>query len=206
MRKRLFSLIGIFLLLVVAEFLARGCVNYNISNSIENDTTNVGRVQVASGDIPVLFYLGVLGYLSNGTITMHDIVAEPISMSQMSVSAAQLELSRGALVSSRAKVTGKPPYHITVILSPDNLRRELNQAVNFSGTYVQTSVDDHVVRAEPKLDGRFIVLDDGKNEIRIPIPSTDYLPCEPTGIGVSGSIALSCDSDTLPKALAEATK
>ena len=206
MRTKLFSLIGIVLLLVVAEILARGCLDYNVSRSIKNETANVRKVTVASGDVPVLFYQGVLGHLSNGTITMHDVVADPISMAQLSVSASKIDLSRGALVSSKAKITGTPPYVVTVILSPDNLRQVINHPVSFHTTYIQTTVNNHTVNAQPQIDGRFIVLKDGTNTLRIPMPGTDYLPCQPTSLGVSGAILLSCESSTLPKFLADATR
>ncbi len=206
MRTKLFGLIGIVLLLLVVELLARGCLDYHVSKSIMNKTANVRKVTVASGDVPVVFYEGVLGHISNGSITMHDIVADPISMAQLGVSASKIDLSRGSLISSKAKITGTPPYLLTVILSKENLRQVINRPVTFHSSYVQTSVDNHVIDAQPQVDGRFIVLKDGKNTVRIPMPSTDYLPCQPTGVGVNGALQLSCASSTLPKFLADATR
>lgn len=206
MRTKLFSLFGIILLLVVVEFLARGCLDYNVARSITSKTANVRKVTVASGDVPVLFYQGVLGHISNGSITLHDVAADPINMAELNVSAQKIDLSRGAMVSGKAKITGTPPYLLTVILSKDNLRQVVNQPVSFNTTYVQTSVDNHVVNAQPQVDGRFIVLADGKNTVRIPMPGTDYLPCQPTSVGVNNALLLSCVSSTLPKFLADATR
>ncbi len=206
MRTKLFSIFGIILLLVVVELLARGCLDYNVSRSISNSTENVRKVTVASGDVPVLFYQGVLGHVSNGSITMHDVVADPISMAELTVSAPKIDLSRGAMVSGKAKITGTPPYLLTAILSKDNLRQVINEPVTFNTTYVQTSVDNHVINAQPQVDGRFIVLKDGKYTVRIPMPGTDYLPCQPTSVGVNNALQLSCESSTLPKFLADATK
>ena len=151
MRTKLFGLIGIVLLLLVVELLARGCLDYHVSKSIMNKTANVRKVTVASGDVPVVFYEGVLGHISNGSITMHDIVADPISMAQLDVSASKIDLSRGSLISSKAKITGTPPYLLTVILSKENLRQVINRPVTFHSSYVQTSVDNHVIDVQSQV-------------------------------------------------------
>lgn len=206
MRSKLFSLFGVVILLVVLEVAGRGCLNSTMARSIHTNTEHVRKVTVASGDVPMLWYFGIRGALSNGTVTMHDIVADPISVSELRVSAAKLEFARGKFISGEAKITGAPPYQIVVVLSAKNLHDFLNEKVTFQSSVVRTMVDGHTIFSKPTLDGRFIVLKDSKKSVRIPLPSKAFLPCAPTGMSVGNGIALSCSSPTLPKVLADATK
>ena len=206
MRSKLFSLFGVVILLVGLELVGRGCVDRTMSHSIHDNTVHVRKVSVASGDVPLLFHYGIRGGLSNGAITMHDIVASPIGIAQLRVSAAQLRFDRGRFLSGEAKITGTPPYNVQLVLSSKNLRDYLNSSVTFQSSIVRVTVDGHTVFAKPALVGRTIVLKDSKKTVRIPLPGRQFLPCDPTGIAVGNGIAVACDSRTLPKVLADATK
>ena len=102
MRSKLFSIFGVLILLVGLELGGRGCMNHNMAGSIHSNTTAVRKVTVASGDVPFLFHYGIKGQLSNGSVTMHDIVTSPIGISQLRVSSAQLKFDRGSFVSGEA--------------------------------------------------------------------------------------------------------
>lgn len=206
MRSKLFSLFGIVILLVGLEFAGRGCLDRTMSHSIHDNTVHVRKVTVASGDVPMLYYYGIRGGASNASVTMHDIVADPIGIGELRVGAAELRFDRGRFLSGEAKITGTPPYNIQVVLSAKNLRDYLNSMVTFQSTVVRATVDGHTIYAKPKLVGRTIVLKDAKKTVRIPLPGKQYLPCDPTGIAVGNGIAVVCDSRTLPKVLADAAK
>lgn len=206
MRSKLFSIFGVLILLVGLELGGRGCMNHNMAGSIHSNTTAVRKVTVASGDVPFLFHYGIKGQLSNGSVTMHDIVTSPIGISQLRVSSAQLKFDRGSFVSGEAKITGNAPYQVMVILSAKNLADYLNANVTFQTVVLRTTIDGHTMYVKPKLVGRTIVLKDAKRTVRIPLPGKKYLPCDPTGIVVGNGIAVGCDSDTLPKVLADAAK
>ena len=206
MRSKLFSVFGVVILLVGLEFVGRGCLDRSMSHAIHNNTVHVRKVTVASGDVPLLYYFGIRGGASNGSVTMHDIVADPIGIAQLRVSAEELRFDRGRFLSGEAKITGTPPYNIQLLLSGKNLRDYLNSRVTFQTTIVRVTVDGHTMYAKPKLVGRTIVLKDAKKTVRIPLPGKEYLPCDPTGIAVGNGIALACNSGTLPKVLADAVK
>lgn len=206
MRSKLFSLFGVVILLVVLEIAGRGCLDRSMSRAIQSNSMHVRNVTVASGDVPLLYYFGVRGGLSNGSVTMHDIMASPIGVSQLKVSAAKLRFDRKKFVSGEAKITGTPPYHIQIVLSAKNLSDYLHTLVSFQTTVLRATIDGRTMYAKPQVDGRTIVLKDAKQTARIRLPGKEILPCDPTGISVGNGIALSCDSDTLPKVLADAAK
>lgn len=204
MRSKLFMVFGVVILLVGLEFAGRGCLDHTMSKAIHNNSVHVRKVTVASGDVPMLYHYGIRGGLSNGSVTLHDVVADPIGISQLRVSAAELEFARGKFLSGEAKITGTPPYDVQVVLSPKNLQDYLNASVTFQSTTLRVTIDGHTMYVQPKLVGRSIVLKDAKKTVRIPLPGKEYLPCDPTGIAIGNGIAVTCDSPTLPKVLADA--
>lgn len=206
MRSRLFTVFGLIVLLVGLEFVGRGCVDRTFSSAVHSKQPNVRKVTVASGDVPLLYHYGILGGLSNGMVTMHDIIADPISVSELRVGASKLEFDRGKFLSGEAKITGTPPYQVQVVLSSKNLSDELTSRVVFQSNVARVTVDGHTIYGKPTLDGRFIVIKDAKKSVRIPLPGKDILPCDPTGIGVGNGVAVACESTTLPKLLADAVK
>jgi hypothetical protein len=206
MRSRLFTVFGVVILLLALEFAGRGCVDYTLSTSMHSNVRQARNVTVASGDVPLLYHYGILGELSNGTVTLHDIVADPISVSELRVSASTLKFDRGKFLSGEAKITGTPPYQVQVVLSAKNLSDELTSRVVFQSKVARVVVDGHTISAMPTLDGRFIVIKDAKKTVRISLPGKDILPCDPTGIGIGNGVAVACESNTLPKVLADAAK
>lgn len=205
-RKTVFRVIGVLVVLVLIELATRGCIDSVASRSIESNTVGVQNVNVASGDIPTVFYYGVLGELRNGSITMHDIVATPVNIASLSVTAEALELSRSALITGKAQVTGSPPYRTTVYLSPKNLGDSLNATVTFQSNHLVATIDTHNMNVVPKLVNRRIVLSDGRYTFSVPLPGLAYLPCKPDTFGVSNGIWVACNSQKLPPIVAHATK
>ncbi len=203
--RRIFSVIGVILLLVLLELSGRGCSNSLASGSIKSRFDNAGKVTVQSGDAPFLVYELGLGYLKNGSVTVHDVVASPVSISSLSMSAEKLRLSRGSLVGGTAKITGDGPYRIVAVLDAEDVRRSVNAPVRFHNRYVQTSVKGTTIDAKPVIKGDKIVLtDDDGATVSVPIPGTEYLPCTPTRVDVQNALVLRCVSATMPKAFSEA--
>jgi hypothetical protein len=54
--------------------------------------------------------------------------------------------------------------------------------------------------------GRYLVIEDKTHPTKIPLPSTKYLPCQPTSASVwhGSPIVTGCPSATLPPVLADA--
>ncbi len=206
LRPVLFKTVGVIAVLVLVELAARGCIGAVVSRSIDGNTVGVSSVNVATGDVPVVYHYWLFGDLRNGSITMHDVVATPVNISTLSVTAEKLEFSRTELITGRAKLTGSPPYRTTVILSPKNLGDHLNSTVHFQTNHLVATIEGHNMNVVPRLDGRKIVLADERYTYDVPLPGKAYLPCEPDSIGVGNGIAVSCSSDTLPPFVARATK
>lgn len=204
--QKLFVVIGVVVLLVVLELAARGCTDARLASSIHSQTDHVGRVTVASGDIPLLWNEYAMGRLSNGSITMHDIVSSPISVSMLRVSSAKLKVGRSAMLSGNAKITGSAPYSILVVLSAANISRELGTPVSFHGPNMRIDSNDSNITAVPVLHGRTVVFSSGGATKSVPLPSTNVLPCTPTGISAQGALVVGCTSNTLPKVLADAVR
>lgn len=192
--------------LVLIELGARGCIDAVASRSIHDSTLGVRSVNVESGDIPVVYHYWLFGRLQNGSVTMHDIVATPVNIASLKVSAESLELDRTELITGDAKITGSPPYRTTVILSPKNLGDYLNSTVRFQTNHLVSTIEGHNMNVVPKLKGRSIVIADERNTYEVPLPGLAYLPCKPDTIGIGNGIAVSCSSDTLPRFVANATK
>ncbi len=196
----------LILVLVVVEVAARACVDAVTARSIEGDLVDTGEVTVAAGDVPMVFHYWILGGLQNGSVTLHDISASPMNIDRLKVSAEDLRFARGQLLSANAKLTGSPPYRITMHLSADNLSGVLHTAVTFRGNHLIAQIDGENIDVAPRLEGRTIVLADERNTHEVELPGTDHLPCDPTGFGTSaGGITVTCDSDELPPYLAAAT-
>lgn len=208
MRKLIGSLVGLILALIVFEFAARGCVDSQLASSVNSKFDNASSVRVSAGDPPFLFYGLVLGQMKNGSITAHNIVDDPVSISRLIVSAEKLQFSRSALIGGSAKIKGEAPYLITVVLNDDNVRRAVNQPVRFNNNYVQTSTPKgRTINAIPKLVGDKIVLADEETpsvSVTVPMPDPKYLPCIPKGVSVNNAIVLQCVSDSLPSVMKQA--
>lgn len=204
--RKLFVVIGVLVLLVVLELAARGCTDNRLASSIHSKSDHVGKVTVASGDIPLLWNEYARGYLSNGSITMYDIVSSPISVAQLRVSSAKLKVGRSAMLSGQAKITGSAPYSIMVVLSAANISHYLGTPVSFHGSDMRIDSIDTNITAAPALHGRTIVFSsDGATE-PVPLPSSDILPCTPTNVSAQGALVTGCTSNTLPKVLADAVR
>lgn len=204
LRPLLFKTAGVLALLVVIEVGTRGCVDAVTSRSIHNKTVGVGKVDVASGDVPAVIHFWILGGLQNGSLTMHDIVATPINISALTVSAEDLRFSRTKLLTGKADLTGSAPYRTTVYLSPKNLGDYLNATVHFQSNHLVATIDGHNMNVVPKLDGREIVIADERFTYSVPLPGVAYLPCKPDSIGVGNGIAVSCEAEALPPFVARA--
>lgn len=206
LRGVIVKIVIVVLMLIVLGVAARGCVDAVSSRAIEGNLVDVGEVTVASGDAPMVFHYWVMGGLQNGSITMHDISTSPMNIDRLKVSAEDLRLDRMKLISAKAKLNGSPPYRITMRLSAKNLSGVLHTSVTFRGNHLIAQIDGDNMDVAPKIQGRTIVLSDERNTHEIELPGTEYLPCDPTGLGTSSSgITVSCESDTLPPYLAEAT-
>lgn len=204
--RKLFVVIGVLILLVVLELIARGCTDVRLASSIHSKSDHVGRVTVASGDIPLLWNEYAMGHLSNGSVTMYDIVSSPISVAQLRVSSAKLKVGRAAMVSGNAKITGTAPYSILVVLSADNISHYLGTPVTFHGSNMRIESSDSNITAVPVLHGRTVVFSSGGATQSVPLPSTSILPCTPTGVSAQGALVVGCTSNTLPKVLADAVR
>lgn len=204
-RALIFRLIGVVALLAVIEFGTRGCINKITSQSIESNTVGVRDVTVASGDPPTVFYYGILGGLRNGSLTLHDVVATPVSMARLEVRSSDLRFSRTKLFTGKARLDGTPPYLTTIYLSPKNLGDYLNATVTFQSENLVATIDGHNMNVVPKLKGREIVIADERFSYEVPLPSTAYLPCKPSGFGIGNGLWISCESKAPPKIVADAT-
>jgi len=204
LRPLLFRIAGVIAVLVLIEVGTRGCVDSVTSRSIHSRTVGVGDVDVASGDAPTALRYWVLGGLQNGSVTMHDIVAVPVSISALEVKAEDLRFSRTKLLTGKADLTGSAPYRTTLYLSPKNLGSYLNATVRFQSNHLVATIEGHSMNVVPKLKGRSIVIEDERFTYEVPLPSRAYLPCKPDAMGVGNGIAVSCQSDVLPPFVAAA--
>lgn len=202
----LMKTIGVIVLVAVVGVGSRGCINAVTARSIDNNTVGVRKVDVASGDVPAIFNFWVLGGLKNGSITLHDIVATPVNISSLQVTAANLRFSRTKMLSGKARLDGSPPYRTTIFLSPKNLSDSLNATVSFQSNYLVATIDGHNMHVIPKLDGRTIVIEDDRYTYEVPLPGAEYLPCTPDRFGVGGGVSVSCESAKLPEIVADATR
>lgn len=205
-RGVIFRVLGVIIVIVLVELGARGCVNAVTSRSIESGAANVRKVNVASGDVPAVFHFFILGSLRNGSITMHDIMAAPVNISSLSVTAQNLRFSRGAMIKGRASLKGSPPYRTTVFLSAKNIGDALGTSVTFQSNYLVATIDGHNMNVVPKVKGRKIVIADDKYSYDVPLPGTQYLPCKPATFGVGNGVWVSCDSAVLPRFVAASMK
>ncbi len=204
-RVALVRVLGVVVVLVLIEFGTRGCVDWVGSRSIKTNTVGVRDVSIEAGDAPTAWYYGILGYVSNGSIALHDLTATPVNVAKLTVSADRLNISRWSMMSGKARITGTPPYRVSAYLSPRNLGDYLNATVRFQAGYLSATIEGHNMDVKPKLVARNIVISDGHNSFRVPLPGRDILPCTPENIGVGYGIVASCESRRLPPVLAKAT-
>ncbi len=204
LRPVLFRTIGVLAVIVLIEVGTRGCVDTVTSRAIHSKTVGVGDVNVAAGDVPAAIHYWILGGLQNGSVTMHDIVATPVSIASLQVTSEDLRFSRTALLTGKADLTGSAPYRTTVYLSPKNLGDHLNATVTFQTNHLVATIDGHNMNVVPRLKGRSIVIADERFTYEVPLPGKAYLPCAPDALAIGNGIAVSCESDALPPFVARA--
>lgn len=207
LRGILIKVVLVAILLVVVEVAARACVGTVASRSVDRSLIDVRDVNVKNGDVPMVFHYWIMGGLRNGSITLYDISASPMNIHRLDVTASDLRFDRFKLLTAKARLNGSPPYRITMTLSGANLSGVIHSAVTFRGNHLISQIDGDNIDVAPKLEGREIVLSDERNTHRVELPGPEFLPCDPTGMGTSGAgITVTCESDTLPPYLAEATR
>lgn len=201
------KIVIVAIVLVLVEVAVRGCVDSVSSRAIDGDLVETGDVSVASGDIPAVVNYWILGRLSNGSITLHDISASPMNISRLKVSASDLRFDRAKMLTAKAKLNGSPPYRISMTLSGKNLSGVLDTDVVFRNGRLIAQIDGNNMDVVPTVEGRNIVLEDERTTQTVELPGKRYLPCDPTGVGSSGAgVTVTCESDTLPPYLAEAVQ
>ena len=167
----------------------------------------MGSVNSTFDQFPYSWNMTLSGTVSNATIDLHNIVVAPINMSLLRTQVKDLKLDRGAMFDGKARVSSTGPVQMTLVLSEANVRDALNAGtVVFRDKYVQVVLDGHTITGPLVVKGRYLVIQDKQHPTKIPLPTTKYLPCQPTSAFVwhGSPIVTGCPSATLPPVLLDA--
>lgn len=205
--RKLLAVVGLLVVLGLLDFGARWFTQYQVNTGTKAHTTNVGSVSSSLSQFPFVWNLTFGGKVSDATIDLHDVAMGPINVSDLRTQAKDLKLDQGELFGGKARISGAGPINVTAVLTKKNVGDAINAtAIVFRDKYVQLNVSGHTVNGQIAISGRTILIKDKRYPTRIPLPSTDLLPCNPTGASVAtgGDIVVGCASPTLPAVLVNA--
>ncbi len=206
MRKLLLVLL-VVLVLVGLDFGARVFSEHQFDRATSTRVQNVGTVNSTFDQFPYSWNMTLSGTVSKATIDLHNIVVAPINMSLLRTQVKDLKLDRGAMFDGKARVSSTGPVQMTLELTEANVRDALDAGtVVFRDKYVQVVLNGHTITGPLVVSGRYLVIQDKQHPTKIPLPTTKYLPCQPTSAFVwhGSPIVTGCPSATLPPVLLDA--
>jgi hypothetical protein len=205
--RKLLLVVLVVLVLVGLDFGARWFSEHQFDRRASTRVQNVGSVNTTFDQFPYSWNMTLSGTVANATIDLNDIVVAPINMSLLRTQVKDLKIDRGSMLDGKPRVSSTGPVQVTLVLSEANVRDALDAGtVVFRDRYVQVVVNGHTITGPLVVKGRYLVIEDKTHPTKIPLPSTKYLPCQPTSAFVwhGSPIVTGCSSATLPPVLADA--
>ncbi len=208
-------IIGVLVLLALVDLGAKSWAQSQLASATKSRSQNVGAVSVRYEGLPdsvsgFPFAWSVLGdgKVGTATIELRDVTVSPLPMSLLRMKVTDLGVGRGAYFGSGRKIKSNGPVRVTVRLTAANLQAYYSGPVQLRPGYIRATVKGVVYDGKASVKGRTIVITDTqRGPTSLPMPGTEYLPCTPTGVGVSPSgVVLSCTSKSLPSYAANILK
>jgi hypothetical protein len=194
--KVLLVLFVLFLLLLVAIDIGTKIAVERISAQAlrDSDEINAGGVETSVDSFPFLGRLLVSGETSF-SIALDDVTDQGVRIDRIEFEVDGLVFDRGEALDRRVRIDDVDRVRATVVIDEDTITETTGVAVDLepgSATAAGATV-------AVGLAGRDVqVAVPGLGAASFAVPSTAYLPCEPTLAIEEDRIELSCTIDALP--------
>lgn len=189
----------------VLDHRIREAAEVEAARRLQKELPIEGTPMVAIDSFP--FVLRVLqdGSVEQLTVSMRSLESQGVHVDEARLTVDGLVLDRDALLDTQTlKVVEIDEATIEAWVSAEDLTRVAKIPVQIEGGRVSVTYGGKTYSGTAKVSKHAVlVLVDGVPPILSPLPSTDYLPCEPD-LDVDGDrIHVACTVDALPPAVAK---
>ena len=191
--RKLIALGVVVAILGVGDFLAKAYVESGVERSIRAEVQGVGGLDASISSFPFVGRVLFAGEVSHARVTLTDVSGRGIPVSALRLQIDGLRFDRNTLLNrSQLRIIGVDSVEFLAVLSRDDLAAVLGPAA----------------AALELVEGTTLAVNGGQVELpgglRIAVPSTELLPCDPTATVGDQEVVLSCTSDTLPAIVVQA--
>lgn len=196
--------IGLVLLLVVFDVVARLVAESKLASRAEEALADAGSAEADISSFPFLGRLLLSNTIPRVQVTVRGGRAGPLRLAAVAVDARAVELDRAALFSGKVRVDDIDRGVVAVELDARSLSETLNVPVAIAGGRVRVNVRgaDLDADVEPGRNGEVVLRVARLPAFTVPVPRTPLLACSGTRAEVVGDrVRLSCEIDDVPAPL-----
>ncbi len=188
-------------LLSIVDVTARSAAQASAAHHIESDVPGSGAT-VHISSFPFLGRLAVSGTIPETTVDLTNVAAGPVVFDRVHLAIHDLQVGLGHLAQRRVTLRGIRSSDVTAMISQASLNRLSPVPVTIgAGTIGVAGVE---VAAQLTVTGSRLVIAAAGFSLPIDVPSVAALPCIGGATLVPGAIDFSCQTTSLPSALAGA--
>lgn len=188
-------------LLSIVDVAARAATETSVSHRIESDVPGAGAV-VQISSFPFLVRLAASGNIPETTIDVTNAAAGPVVFDRIHLQVHDLKVGLGHLAQRRITLESIRSADVTAEISQASLSRLSPVPITIgAGTVGVAGIQ---IPARLSVDGNRLVVTAGAFTFPLVIPALVVLPCIGGATLVPGAVDFSCQTTSLPSALAGA--